>query len=109
MNIKKLSPQEIHAAKWFFNFFKKIPANQWCCGKLMTGDGRRCALGHLGVQANLNEKAIKLQNLIGRIDVINDSQRRIGSFQQKNTKMIKTPKRNILRAIARSIKSKSVF
>ena len=57
--MNKLSPDQIHAAKFYFNLFQNIPEEKWCKGALVKKpsleiliDGEcvtemRCAMGHL--------------------------------------------------------------
>lgn len=37
-------------AQEFIDFFEAIPEDRWCVNLLNDGDGRSCALGHLGVR-----------------------------------------------------------
>ena len=39
------SPAEIHRLKYWFDFFKKIPANKWCARKRIGPNLTYCAVG----------------------------------------------------------------
>ncbi len=91
----KRSPQEIHLAKQFFDFYKKIPSNKWCIGKLDDGYGRKCALGHLGMTSYCfkNQSVLDLLNLfrgseLDTIYYINDNLRKIGKIGKTHIKTI---------------------
>lgn len=105
------TPQEIHDAKYFFNFFKRIPNYRWCPGRLNGSYEKKCALGHLGIKDYnvLTNDAERLAYLFNGengwrgLEVIyhcNDSCRKIGRT------FVCNPKRNILRKLARIIKNK---
>ena len=100
------SPQDINNAKWFFDFFKKIPTEKWTIRDLSKPDGTKCALGHLGATKNERgyyihtKESLDLMALMGESIVsVNDRPRYLG-------KKVYSPKRNVLRALARYIKGK---
>lgn len=39
-----------YTVDYFIEKFTAIPDEKWCCGHLLTEDGRSCALGHCGVR-----------------------------------------------------------
>ena len=102
--MKKLSPTEIHTAKYYYSVFEAIPEELWWRGALIhrpdiivqingrTITEQRCAVGHLRL---LNISEMPLQSIFGdiykkSIEMINDSVRH-------------TAKQNILSAIKQLI------